>query len=703
MLRGLSTTRDAQLWLEYSDTARAADGAWLETADGQRFELSWWGWDPDVTGTRGVRLVFPALPAEVTRVTLALPEGWRIPLEWIPAAESSLQPVNLTLDQPSPTPPEGEAAPVDTGTNASERPCVEAAALHVCAQAAAFSAQGLEVMLEAQASGDLKPGILQGHNLIAFAAGDSRLRLTDAQGGQYDPSDATRLFPYSEDRLGEGLIFSTAGLASGRLELEIPGFFANLPLSHEIVVDLGEDPQAGQTIRLDDTIDAAGMPVHFSQALVEEDGSGGLRLKVSSDPVETRDGLTPYLLMLAKPDRVDSGWGEGSEQDGVLSLSVDLLQPSGKLSGTLRLPLVGVSMRVDGPFYVSFDAPAPLLAAAETPEVIEGGDFIPLPSGEALPMDVYQYSGRALQPGDLLTVSAGAATSYLLASSQGEAAQIVAVLPGQVLAVYVHADRGGIDYVTGAADPDQGYRYDQLYTLRFDGDPPRLLVGSFERLADDFRWSFDGRWLGYLAPRSGPGESGARQVHLVDLACRESGACQGQAVDAPENLDLHDLAWSPVEERLLVMGVPQTQTFGMSDVFTIKIGDDSVATLTNLTELPQIDDQGAAWLPDGMKLFITCSISSMELNFYGLCRNDLQVGMDALVVERLPYNMRLALLSPNGKLLVDRVPVFENGVQRLRAYDIDGAEMRVLAEWPAAKGGFTEPAISPDFRESGVG
>ncbi|HMN61430.1 MAG TPA: hypothetical protein PJ988_13745, partial [Anaerolinea sp.] len=349
------------------------------------------------------------------------------------------------------------------------------------------------------------------------------------------------------------------------------------------------------------------------------------------------------------------------------------------------------------------DAPETQQAAEPTPQVIEGGGFNPLATGQPLPMDAYQYTGRALQPGDLLAVSVGTDASTLYASSGGGSAEVVAALPGQVLAVYPHPDRGGIDYITGALDPDRGNRYEQLYTLRFDQGAPRLLVGGFERQAYGFAWSADGRWLAYLAPRSGPGESGARAVHLVDLTCRQGGECAGQTVPAEANLDLHDLAWSPVEQRLLALGVPQTQSYGASDVYTIYIDpQDGKVYLTNLTESPTIDDQSAQWAEDGKSVLIACSTADIDPNYYGLCKNDLQRGMDTLLPVKMPTNMRLFLASPDGKRLADRVPVYADGVLKLRAVDLPGGETRTLVEWPAAKGGFFEPAISPDGQSLGV-
>jgi hypothetical protein len=500
----------------------------------------------------------------------------------------------------------------------------------------------------------------------------------------------------SDVKMSESLLFPGAQGLHGRLTLVMPAVYVHVPLDAELAVDVGTDPQAGQVFALDHTVTVAGIPVHFNQAVIEQDPVGDLHLKVTSQVVESRDGLTPYLITLGRPLRVDSGYGYGSES-GVLSLSVNLKQLGETLNGVIQFPLVGASLRLEGPFRLSFTAPAEQGLPTETPKVIQGGEFLPMPSGEPLPMDAYQYSGRALHPGDLLAVTIASDHSMLYASSGGQPAEALATLPGQVLALYVHADGGGIDYVTGQADSDQGVRYEQLYSLRFGDAAPHLLVGAFERYAYGFSWSFDGRWLGYVAPPEGPGEGSARWLHLIDLTCRTGGDCIRQVEASDAHLDLYDLAWSPVDEQLAIIGASQESPYGMSDVFLVSINAQSgQARLTNLTQSPQINDESVQWQADGRALAITCSTDDLPINYYGLCRNELQVGQDELVNRDLPYNMRLALLTPDGQTLVDRTFVFENGFQHVRAFSLASGETRVLAEWPAAKGDVLDTVLSPD-------
>src|SRR5450759_1204252 len=78
VVSGLATQDHTVLWLEYSDIAQPADGAWLEMPTGGRLDLSSWSWDPNQPNTKGIRLEFPPLTAGVTQTTLALPEGWRL-------------------------------------------------------------------------------------------------------------------------------------------------------------------------------------------------------------------------------------------------------------------------------------------------------------------------------------------------------------------------------------------------------------------------------------------------------------------------------------------------------------------------------------------------------------------------------------------------------------------------------------------------
>lgn len=686
--RGLADARQTMVWLEYSDAARPGDGAWLESANGLRLDVKYWEWQPDEPGTHGVWLVFGRLPGEEKQVTLGLPEGWRIPLTWVPASEGS-QALPAVL-------PQGATVPAATGaSDATLQPCGTAAAVTVCVQAVTRSADALEVLLEAQSTGVLLPGGFLGRELVVLA----QTRLVDGQGNVYPAQDWLQVFPYTEERLGAALRFTGAQNAVGPLRLELAGIYAHSALSRELVVDLGTDPQPGQVIPLDLSVDVAGVPVHFSQAVLQEPASGSLVMQLASDPLQPREGVTVALLHPGKPERIVDRYGEFSDQ-AILGITVELLQPDGKVNGRLVLPLTGATLRADGPFNLSFDAPQEQIAGTQEPVVVTDGEFIPLPQGDALPMEGFSFSGRRLQAGDKLAVVGNAGQSTLLAASSNGAVEAVATLPGQVLEVFVHPDRGGIDYLTGSRDDQGGLSYEQLYTLRFGDDKPRLLVGVFPRGANGFTQSFDGNWLAYLSPRSGPGENGSRQVMLVSLQCRSGGECKARPVDAPADLDVYSIVWSPVELRLAALGVPPEQFSGMSDVFTILLDGQSGETrLTNLTASAQMDDQNVQWAGDGKSLLIACADSGLPANTYALCKNDLVVDMDTMIDTRLPWNMRVFLASTDGRWLVDRSPVMQDGVLRLRVYDRASGETRSLVEFPPAKQAYAQPVLSPDGKQ----
>jgi len=81
------------------------------------------------------------------------------------------------------------------------------------------------------------------------------------------------------------------------------------------------------------------------------------------------------------------------------------------------------------------------------PPVVAESTFEPLPLGDPLPMGAYRYTGRALQSGDLLSITFDGENSTLYAASPSNSftPEEVAVLPGEVLAVYASpTTRGSI-------------------------------------------------------------------------------------------------------------------------------------------------------------------------------------------------------------------------------------------------------------------
>ncbi len=696
VVRGLVNEYRTEVWLEFSDEARPVDDAWLETEDGQRFELVNWSYSPDEPGTRGVAATFPPLPRDMNQVTLALPEGWRIPLHWIPGSESNLTPVNIV---PAPTlPAEENATNTPAVPPATPAHCAETLQIQFCIQAAVRAEAEMQVLVEAVPNGQYTPGSSFSLSMFDVPGEIGQLYLSDASGQNY-PVDVN-FIQAGGDPVGRTstLHFPGAQDVQGTLSLHIPALLVSIPLSDAISIDLGENPQPGQVLALDQFVNAGGLFVHFSRATLEGDGSTTLRLKVISDPLDNRAILRPYNLESGRPDGIHDRYGAGSGQNN-LSLSVELLQPDGLRTGILRIPIVGATLKVLEPFTLTFEAPTGQPESTPAPHVIDGSSFEPLPIGEPLPMDTFQYTGRALQTGDLLAITLDDSQSILYAASpaSGFTPEKVAVLPGQVLDVYPHPDHQGIDYITGEHDKESGNTiYRQLYTFRFGDPSPRLLIGQFERSAFGFDWSYDSRYLAYLATRDQSGQDYQRFVRLIDLSCRTSGECSPFTAETGQQ-DLYFLEWSPVDYRMSLVGSPQDQQFGAGDIFLLSLeAETSQTTLTNLTQSSTIDDWAPAqWTSEGNTLLYACGTEATKVNEYSLCRNDLIPDSDEVIVPLLPWNMYSFHLAAD-RWLVDRAPVMINGVYSLRTYDVESGKTDTLLEWPAMGKYWVETSVSPD-------
>lgn len=696
--RGISDAYRTDLWLEFNDEARPVDGAWLEAEEGMRFELLNWNYTPDRPGSRGVEMHFTPLPASIKQVTLILPEGWRIPLTWVPGDSGAIYPIGIVTTPVISSQP----ATVSTKTDMSEEegsPCAVAMDIEFCVRAAVRAEGELQVFLEAISENSTIPGSDYSLSMFDVPGEMSQLILKDSGGTVYQVNE--NFIQPGGDPTGRTttLHFPAAGHVAGQLRLQIPTVLVSVPLSEEMSIDLGSQPEPGQKIDIDDTIDVAGMPVHFGKAeLIGSRHNDSLMLVVSSDPIAEYGNLRPYSIAPGRPEGIEDRYGAGTGS-GSIYIRIELMQPRGVFTGVLHIPLVSASILVEGPFTLSFNAPSEMMSMTPQAEVITNGCFTPLPVGEPLPMDSYKYAGRGLRSGEFLFVVWGEGQSTLYATSPDTkfAAEMVAVLPGQVLAVFPHADHHGIDYLTGENDtPSADYVYHQLYTLRFDDPFPRLLVGQFEHSAFDAHWSFDGRFLAYTINNEKPGQTERRFVRLIDLNCRYAQPCSAFTANT-DGQDFYGIEWSPAEYRLAIGGQQKDQMTGVADVFMLSVDPATNSTnLTNLTQSPEIEDMvPAQWAADGKLLYYPCSLPDSVVNTYSLCRNDLKEGMDEVSVPNLPWNMH-ALKLAGDHWLVDRVPVVVNGIFKIRIFDMVDGKEKTLAEWTSDGKDWNETIVSPN-------
>jgi len=153
VLRGLSDAGETQLWLHASDAAVDFSGVWLETVDGTSLPVKGWQMLTDAAHSGEALLSFQPLTSEQMQVTLIFPAGWHLPLqfvsgaEWQDRANHTLSAVTVPYTTPTAT-----IAP--TVLN----PCVSPQGFEVCVRDAAYSSDGLQVLLGSDAgSSPFKP------------------------------------------------------------------------------------------------------------------------------------------------------------------------------------------------------------------------------------------------------------------------------------------------------------------------------------------------------------------------------------------------------------------------------------------------------------------------------------------------------------------------------------------------------------------
>ena len=600
--RGVATPGETTLYLEYSDIASSADGARLEMPTGEIIPLSWWEYNPNSPDTKGVRLIFPALPAGITQMILALPEGWRLPLTWIPAAESGL--------------PDVQVVPYPTAN--TEKPfqadiCQEMNGMSLCVLAATTSAENTSVLVESRPLiPDLRPSWME----AVWQTESEPVVLRDEQGN---------IYPMLEQQANT-LLFPPLP-AGQQVTLTVPVLLAGVDLPDQvIVVDMGGDPQPDTVIPLDIGIQVLGSTVHFSRATFTGDGVNSLRLILDADPVQTVDGITPAAIEIGKPDRVDDLFG-GGMLAGSKDIFIELVRPNGKITGVLSIPVVSATVMVDGPFEFTFTLPE-AASITPTPVVADPNTFSPAPTPTPLPLDSYSYSGQSLQSGDLLFTAVNGDTSDVYMFTPGADAQprLLATLPGVVSQIYIHPDHQGLDYLAGSGELRDGFSYIdhvRLYTIRFTDDMPRLLYSFASNPANTIgttvsaAWSFDGKYLAFQdSGGNRPGHEG--RLGWFDMSCRSSGFCALHEIPVNGQWSLSPPIFSPFDYRMLFAGADESGT-GEPDVFLLDFDpNESDTPIVNLTTQIFISDgvNAPTWTPDGQILNICFDGMSWETNVF---------------------------------------------------------------------------------------
>lgn len=577
--RGIATPQNMILFLEFNDIARPVDGAWLETSSGERLELLQWQYWPNATDSRGIQMIFPPLPSGITQTTLVLPEGWHLPLNWIPASQSNLPDVRAVLYTEQT--PEASAP--------TENLCVEKHGMKLCVLATTTSAENTSVLIQAQSTNSqlIAGSTWQG---LVWQTEAEQVKLTDELGNA---------FPMNAGQSGT-LTFPPL-VGNQKVTLTVPVLLASVDIPvQNIMVDVGEDPQPDSIIPLDVNIQVLDSTVHFSQATFVGDGIGSLRLTLNADePIQTTDGITPASLEMGKPDRVDDLYG-GGMLAGSKDIFIELIHPNGKITGLINIPIVSATVIVDGPFEFDLNL-TDTSVPSPTPAESDPNLFSPAPTPTALPLDSYFFSGQTLETGDLLyTAWNGRQTDvYRFTPSTGIDYGLFLTLPGHVSSINIHPDKQGIDYLTGIYNKDSNILDDpHLYTLRFVETSPRLLTLTPSGVIIPFQlaWSPDGQLLAFGTAAQAPATM--ESIGWIDLSCRENGECPINILQNPtgNGLSLSDAAFSPDGKWLAFNGSDSVS--GASEVYLLPFENQRPGELYNLSQSPFYGDGTYSWVSD---------------------------------------------------------------------------------------------------------
>jgi hypothetical protein len=676
VVRGLATPEHTILWLEYSDITQPADGAWLETPIAEHIVLSSWNWDPNQPNTKGIRLEFPPLPAGDTQTTLALPEGWRLPLTWIPASQSALSNVSIVLY--------GEPSTASTqATATSSEICDEHHDLKFCLLAATTTVENTSVLVKVQsANSKITPG--DPYQGLVWSTATDPVTLRDEQGVVYPMTG----------QQGDNLTFPIIAAREQKVTLTIPAVLATVAIPEQIIrVDMGDNPQPDQVISLNADIQVLGTTVHFRKATFVGDGVNSLRLTLIAEPVETKDGITPLMLQMSKPDRVDDLYGSGN-LDGSKALFVELIRPQGKINGVLELPIVEATVILSGPFEFTFSLSQMTPQPSPTPAVVNPDTFSPAPTSTPLALDTYRFTGILPKTGDLLFTVINGETTSLYFSNPSNPSEIkqIATLPGQVYQVYLHPDGLGIDYLAGEQKIDNDtsyYRGAQLFTLQFADPAPRLLftfpTGGDSVIGTEYvaNWSFDGKLMAYQYYNSQqkPGEP-FWKLGWMNMACRESGNCQGQEIQFPHGLDLYDPQFSPQGYSLMLEGSNSASGSGADDIFLINFNQDGIpGNVVNLSNTDQINERVPHWNPKTGQVVALCpadpSEAKKEICFYDPISGEQQDG--AIINLYNPQDYQVFPQGDQGIVMNINPNAGGKGTLELLLLNFDGTVGPVLA------------------------
>ncbi len=306
------------------------------------------------------RFEFEPIPADINNFSLVIPcihetlpgmapENWEIPLHLVPA------PPELTV-LPVMELPGGTPAPVETPLPAVTTPGENPLGI----------ALSVDSVVELD-SGYVLQGSLtwqhEGTAMIGFSP--YFMELTDPSGERLPlemvtPDESSDL--YTQKRLSWAV--QTGGKGSGRpLTLTLPAVSVDKPVQMTFDIDLGENPQSGQSWQLNRDLTIEGRTVRLLDAVLTHraDNTYSLELHFEADPQQ----MINFSVIDLDNHSARLGGGGGGDSQGSITSGIYF---DYKPEGVRHLSVQNISFMVEGPWQVMLDLPPAV--EAEQPQSV---------------------------------------------------------------------------------------------------------------------------------------------------------------------------------------------------------------------------------------------------------------------------------------------------------------------------------------------
>jgi len=255
-------------------------------------------------------------------------------------------------------------APIATSLTPKAESCVSVHEINFCVKGVALTKDFTFVMLEIKTLPNVQPDWMR-FMLPTLGESNSLPILKDDQNKENTTVDADQSFMVFSGVNNETFLQTLKfppldqNVKSATLKFSFIGVY--IPLQSSIQLDLGENPQPGQVISLDQTLNLQGQTIHLNKAELSSEGIGSLHIDIWSDPVELESNVIALEPRLGIPEGTGMSTGFGSKwtlSGSPYHAFAELSRPGNTpVSGLITIPVEGVSFYYQGNFEILFFIP----------------------------------------------------------------------------------------------------------------------------------------------------------------------------------------------------------------------------------------------------------------------------------------------------------------------------------------------------------